>query len=53
MFFGAKGGVLILGTRQSPYVFDAAVSKTAVAPPLRDTTVAPPVRTAALAAPVS
>jgi cellulose biosynthesis protein BcsQ len=50
IFFGAKGGVLILGKRKSPYVFDVAVSKTAVAPPMRETVVAPAVRAAALAA---
>jgi cellulose biosynthesis protein BcsQ len=53
VFFGPRDGVLILGKRQSPFAFDVAVSKTAVAPPLRETPVAPPVRAATLAALVS
>jgi cellulose biosynthesis protein BcsQ len=49
-FFGAKGGALILGKRQSPYVFDVAVSEAAVVPPMRETAIEPPARAAALAA---
>jgi len=50
VFLGARGGVLILGKRQSPYVFDVAVSRTATPPPLEETAPASPVRAAALAA---
>jgi cellulose biosynthesis protein BcsQ len=53
VFFGANGGVLTLGKRQSPYVFDVAVSKTGVPPPMRETAVAQPMRATALAALVS
>lgn len=50
VFFGAGGGVLILGKQQSPYAFDVAVSEAAAEPPPRERLVAPPVRAAALAA---
>jgi len=51
VYFGPKGGELILGTRRrSPYVFDVEVSRSAVSPSLRNTACSPPLRTAALAA---
>jgi len=53
VFFGAKGGVLILGTRQSPYVFDVTVSKTAAEPPVIERSVRSIARAAAIAALVS
>jgi cellulose biosynthesis protein BcsQ len=53
VFFGSKGGVLILGKRESPYAFDVTVSETATAPPAVVTALKSPVRAAALAALVS
>lgn len=50
VFFGEQGGVLILGKRKSPYAFDVAVSKTALAPPTRASATSPPMRATALAA---
>ncbi len=50
VFFGAAGGVLILGSRQSPYVFDAEVSKPAAELPVPAKAIASPLRAAALAA---
>ncbi len=50
VFFGANGGELILGKRESPYVFDVVVSKSAVEP-LQEEAIAPtPLRAAGLAA---
>jgi cellulose biosynthesis protein BcsQ len=53
VFFGPRGGELILGTRHSPHVFDVAVSKTAAEPPMPKKAVEAPLRAAALAALVS
>jgi cellulose biosynthesis protein BcsQ len=53
VFFGSKGGVLILGKRKSPYAFDVTVSETATAPPAVVTALKSPVRAAAPAALVS
>jgi cellulose biosynthesis protein BcsQ len=50
VFFGASGGVLCLGTRQSPYSFDVTVSKAAVEPPMPERSDASPVRVAEMAA---
>jgi len=50
VFFGASGGELILGKRESPYVFDVVVSKS-TAKPLQEEAVTPTsLRAAALAA---
>lgn len=50
-YFGPGGGELVLGKRRrSPYVFGVELSRSHVAPSLRDTAPQPPWRTAALAA---
>jgi cellulose biosynthesis protein BcsQ len=50
VFFGANGGELILGKRESPYVFDVAVSDSAVKPLQEEAVTPTPLRAAGLAA---
>jgi cellulose biosynthesis protein BcsQ len=50
VFFGPNGGELILGKRESPYVFDVVVSKSAVEPVEEETVPVTSVRAAGLAA---
>jgi cellulose biosynthesis protein BcsQ len=50
VFFGANGGELILGKRESPYVFDVVVSKSGVEPLPEEAVTATPLRAAGLAA---
>ena len=50
VFFGASGGELILGKRESPYVFDVAVGKSSAEPLQEETTPPSSLRATGLAA---
>jgi hypothetical protein len=50
VFFGANGGELILGKRESPYVFDVAVSDSAAKPLQEEAAIPTPLRATGLAA---